>query len=104
MLKVQPGRDSYERKDYYNCQGIAAYYILKFRKIMQDAGVLRKESDQIVSEVSPFGMPLSPSYMFEIMQPVMEIALRAESETMKNLATENLKILAFLSQTESNSL
>lgn len=45
MLKVQPGRDSYERKDFYNCQGIAAFYILKFRKIMQDAGILHKDSE-----------------------------------------------------------
>ena len=34
----------------------------------------------------------------------MEIALRAESETMKNLANESLKIITFLAQSQSNSL
>jgi hypothetical protein len=44
-------------------------------------------------------MPLNQAFMFEIMQPILEIALRAESETMKNLASETQKILAFLAQT-----
>jgi hypothetical protein len=63
---------------------------------MQDSGYLQKEEFALISDVSPFGMPLNPSFMYEIMQPLLKIALRAESETMVNLCTESFKIIAFL--------
>jgi hypothetical protein len=68
---------------------------------MQRGKIMKPDSIELTSDVG-FGLPLTPLFMYELMQPLFAHTIVCDSDTMKALTIESQKIVVFLAQKSLN--
>ena len=90
------GRTHYERTDNYNVHGIFCYFALRMRNAFMKWTNINYEHSALKEIPAKYGNVNSHIYTLELFQPLLIFAMESKSETIRNLAYEQIHILTYL--------